>query len=240
MGVRLALSGVVTAAVLVPFTVLAALVISKSSTLARWDDAIEDAAHGYVAARPSLTQLLIVLSTATHPNVMRAATALIVLWLATRPDWRRTGWRRALWLAATMAVGGAISPLIKDVVARFRPVLDHPVFSAPGYSFPSGHAQNSMMFAACLVLMTHRATRDRRALRTVVWAAAALLVLVTGFDRVGLGVHYTSDVVAGWLVGVATVTVTTAFFQRWRLDAGLAPAPPTQTLALDDAGRAAS
>jgi undecaprenyl-diphosphatase len=50
----------------------------------------------------------------------------------------------------------------------------------------------------------------------VLWAVAIVIPLITGVSRVGLGVHWTSDVVAGWLLGVAVVAATTAGFEAWR------------------------
>jgi len=59
-------------------------------------------------------------------------------------------------------------------------------------------------------------------------AVAILIPLVVAFARVGLGVHYLSDVVAGMLLGLGWVVVTAAAFEAWRRDVGLPPAPPTE------------
>jgi undecaprenyl-diphosphatase len=229
LGIRLLISGAVTVGLLVPLAAVTALVLARSSTLYRWDTSIVDGLHGFVLARPWLADLLIWLSTATHPNTLRIVSAVIFLVMLTRPSWRTGGWRTGLWFAITMTVGGISSPLVKEAVARSRPVFQHPVYTAAGYSFPSGHAQNSMLFAACIVLMTQHATRNRPALRAAIWTGAIALVLVIGFDRIGLGVHYTSDVLAGWLLALVTVAITTTAFRAWRRDAGL----PSTTAAAD-------
>jgi membrane-associated phospholipid phosphatase len=57
---------------------------------------------------------------------------------------------------------------------------------------------------------------------------AVLAVLTVCFARVGLGVHYLSDVSAGVLIGVAWLAVTSAVFEWWRRDVGLPPAPVTE------------
>ena len=77
-------------------------------------------------------------------------------------------------------------------------MLPEPVAAAGGYSFPSGHALNSALCCGILLAIAHRLF-GRRA-QAAAWVAAAVLVVVTGFDRVALGVHFVSDVVAGWFV----------------------------------------
>ena len=64
--------------------------------------------------------------------------------------------------------------------------------------------------------------------RPVVFAAAVAIPLVTGFARIGLGVHYLSDVVAGELLGLAWVSITAAVFRAWRRDVGLPEGPRTE------------
>lgn len=231
LGSRLLAGALATVAVTVPLTLLTALVLSRSADLRAWDTSVVDAVHGQVIIRPELGRLLGWLSVVTHPYTVRAVTAVLVTWL-----WLHRQRRRAVWLAATIAIGGALSPLLKDAVARARPVFEHPVALAPGYSFPSGHALNSMLLAACVVLLLHGPTRGRPLRRASSWTGAVLFVLVTGADRVGLGVHYTTDVIAGWLVALATVAITTTAFESWRRDVGLTPSSPESGLDPDQAG----
>jgi membrane-associated phospholipid phosphatase len=193
-------------------------VLSRSERLRAWDAAVVDAAHEQVAVRPELAALLQDVSRITHPNTVRVVTAGLVAGL-----WGAGHRRRALWLGSTIAVGGALDPVLKEAVARARPAFEHPVALAPGYSFPSGHALNSMLLAACLVVLLHTRTRGHPWRRTALWGGALLLVLITGVDRVGLGVHYTTDVVAGWSVALTTVALTTTAFEHWRRRVGLRP-----------------
>jgi undecaprenyl-diphosphatase len=64
--------------------------------------------------------------------------------------------------------------------------------------------------------------------RRVAWVAAVLVVLVIGFDRIALGVHYLSDVVAGWVIALGWLALTAAAFDAWRRDVGLPPSPPLE------------
>jgi undecaprenyl-diphosphatase len=97
------------------------------------------------------------------------------------------------------------------------------VARAAGFSFPSGHALNATLAAGVLLLVLLPYTRDRRPLRWALWAAALLIAVVTGLSRIALGVHWTSDVLAGWLLGVAVVAATSAAFATWRNRTGRRP-----------------
>ena len=116
---------------------------------------------------------------------------------------RRTlllGWVGAL-------VGGALlDQALKLVFRRPRPVWEVPVLLAHGWSFPSGHAMGSLiaygMLSYLLVLTLH----SNRA-RTAVIAATVILVLLIGFTRLFLGVHYFSDVIAGYAAGTVWLAV---------------------------------
>jgi undecaprenyl-diphosphatase len=110
-----------------------------------------------------------------------------------------------------LVVGGsagalALGPVLKAIVERPRPALsDHVVF-VNSWSYPSGHSLNSM---AVLGLLTVLAVRERPGAlrRTLLAVLGAFLVVVVGFSRVYLGVHWPSDVLAGWLVGVLWLTI---------------------------------
>ncbi len=110
----------------------------------------------------------------------------------------------ALVLAST--IGGAIlSGVLKDIFLRARPqIVPHLVF-VDTTSFPSGHAMNSaIVFLTLGALLTR--TQKSRAVRIYLVAAAIVLTLLVGISRVYLGVHWPSDVVAGWCVGAGWAT----------------------------------
>lgn len=206
-GVRAALAAAGVLVVVGPLALLAGLVRGNWSALRRFDESVAASTHSFVVARPALAQTLNVGSTVLHPRVMWAVTGVAAIVL-----WRQGKRRRAVWAVVTIAVGGSLDTPLKEFVHRARPIFPDPVATAPGYSFPSGHALNSMIVAAGAVILGWGATRGRPWLRALLLGVAAALVLATGFDRVGLGVHYPSDVVGGWLIALATVLVSTAAF----------------------------
>ena len=112
--------------------------------------------------------------------------------------------RLAIWAVVTMAIGGVLG-VRPQAAGRPGPArhFPEPVAHASGYSFPSGHALNSMLGVAVLILVFLPVLT--RTGRVVAYAVGALLVLLTGFDRVALGVHFVSDVVAGWVVALAVL-----------------------------------
>jgi membrane-associated phospholipid phosphatase len=166
--------------------------------LERLDTRVAGDLHRAVAGHPAMIRALDWLAVAMQPGVYRAAIGLVAVVLWVR------GWRRlAVWAVVLAAVGGALGALLKYAVARARPVLPDPVAAAGGYSFPSGHALNSALCCGILLVIAHRLL-GRRAF-TLAAAVAAVLVLVTGLDRIALGVHFVSDVVAGWFVAGTVV-----------------------------------
>jgi undecaprenyl-diphosphatase len=118
-------------------------------------------------------------------------------------------WRRRFRLALIVAValiGAALgTELFKDVVSRPRPPGDA-YAAAEGYSFPSGHTLNSTVTYGLIALVIWRSRLATWARRTSASVLVALPILV-GLSRIALGVHYPSDVLAGWLAGVAVVAV---------------------------------
>lgn len=218
LGLRLAVAAVLAVVVLVPFALLWALVAGSWAPLHALDAGVTGALHGFALGHPGWVDAMAVWSYAFDPNVWRLGALVLVVWLV-----RRQAVPVALWVALTMAVGGAAGALLKLLAGRDRPDLLEPVAHATGYSFPSGHALNSALGAGVFLLVLLPLTGDRPGRRRALWAVAVVVPLVTGICRIGLGVHWTSDVLAGWLLGVAVVSATAAGFEAWRRRSGRRP-----------------
>ncbi|HEU4349694.1 MAG TPA: phosphatase PAP2 family protein, partial [Actinoplanes sp.] len=133
---------------------------------------------------------------------------------------------RPAWYLIVTGVGALqLDPSVKTLVGRLRPVVDVPVAAAPGNSFPSGHALGSLVVYGALVLVFLAAVPPRR--RALFIAVPAVIVFAIGFSRIALGVHYLSDVLAGWLLGATWLSVTAYAFRVWRREAGR-PTPPLE------------
>lgn len=128
-------------------------------------------------------------------TVLTLVVALTASFLALR---RRFG-SAGLVLASTI-LGGVAVTLVKALVARTRPDLVQQLMVETSNSFPSGHAANSAIVYLTLAALLFPVVREWR-MRLFILAAAMLLVGMIGISRVYLGVHWPTDVVAGWAFG---------------------------------------
>jgi membrane-associated phospholipid phosphatase len=114
--------------------------------------------------------------------------------------------RLAAWVAVTGVGLAVLDPLVKDIVGRDRPALPIVVATAPGESFPSGHALAS--FATFTILLLVALPTIPAARRWWAYAATVVVIGAVGFTRIALGVHYLTDVLAGWGLSAAWVAST--------------------------------
>src|SRR3954447_12880686 len=162
------------------------------------DDAFRRTIHAH--ASPRLTPIMIAASRYGGPSW------LVLLGLCLALAFLIHGWHRgSLLVVVTLGGAGLLNALLKQSFARTRPApfFDYPL---PGSaSFPSGHAFFAASFLGGLaVLVTSRI--QGLALKIGVWLLVLALILLIGFSRVYLGVHYPSDVLAGYAVAVVWVT----------------------------------
>ncbi len=185
------------AALGLPVAVLALVVRSEASPIVSFDQSVVRAATDLTRPHPGWTRALTVWQELLQPRWVYLAGSLLCLWV-----WRRHGLRtRALWAVSTLMASWGLALLAKLAVQRARPVVEDAVSNAPGYSFPSGHAANTAAAGLTLTLLVWPLL-GRRA-RVAVPLLVVAVVGATGADRVLLGVHYPSDVAAGWLLGCA-------------------------------------
>jgi len=128
-------------------------------------------------------------------TVLTIAIVLTLGALAVSRLWVTAG----LVLAATVSGALAVS-IAKEVVARARPEVVPHLVQVSSLSFPSGHSANSAIVYLTLASLLAQVIRGA-ALRRYVVTAAVALVLAIGISRVYLGVHWPSDVLAGWSFG---------------------------------------
>jgi membrane-associated phospholipid phosphatase len=179
------------------------LVVVSWPPLAEADRVVLVGLHDVVAGWPWLVFVLKVLGRLGTPLVYQALMAVVAAWLL----WRRRP-VTALYTVVTIMLGLELPRLVKGMVRRPRPELLDPVADAGGYSFPSGHAVCATVVALTFLVVAWPVLRNGWRRTAVV--AVVVVVVVTCVARLGLGVHYLTDVVAGVLLGVGWVALTTA------------------------------
>lgn len=132
--------------------------------------------------------------------------------------WARSH-RRLYAFAATMIGGTLLNPALKAVFHRARPSGFAALGHAAGYSFPSGHAMAATLLYGSLAYVTYFSIDHSRGRRLLAVALCVFMILSIGASRVYLGVHYLSDVLAGFAAGLCWVAVClsgTEAWVRWR------------------------
>ncbi|HEY3582392.1 MAG TPA: phosphatase PAP2 family protein [Pyrinomonadaceae bacterium] len=164
-----------------------------------FDDVTRAAVH--TLASPALTTAMRGISFLGSTLFLTAMTILAVAWFALR-KWGR----EAKLFAITMIGASALNTTLKLVFQRPRPVPYFNLTAPETYSFPSGHALASCCFFAGLAAILSGRIKSRRT-RTIVWVAAATMFLLIGLSRIYLGVHYTTDVIAGFAAALIWILV---------------------------------
>lgn len=196
--------------------VLLALVAAEWGPLVTLDRTIAADLHRQAVAERGLTHANRILTDwVWDPWTMRLLTAVAFLYL-----WFIGSRLLACWIALTTLVGTLISQGVKAAVGRERPTWPDPVDSAHYAAFPSGHAMAATV-AVGLLLWLLRRHGASGPLWGVAVAVGVVSVLGVGFTRVWLGVHWSSDVAAGWLFGACLVALSVATYEgralsRWR------------------------
>ena len=125
----------------------------------------------------------------------------------------------ALFIAVAVSGGALLSALLKIGYARPRPELVAHLVEVSSSSLPSGHAMNSAITYLTLGVLLARAAPERCLKAYVLWVGG-LLTLIVGLSRVYLGVHWPTDVLAGWAVGSAWAGLYWVVAERLRLRRG--------------------
>lgn len=119
-----------------------------------------------------------------------------------------------------LVMGFFINTFLKILIGRPRPEIA-PLVIETSYSFPSGHSMNSFVFYASCAYFIFRFTRNKR-LALTISIVSIILILLIGLSRVYLGVHYPSDVLAGfvggfwWFVTALVIEKTIIFFRLFK------------------------
>jgi undecaprenyl-diphosphatase len=183
----------------------------------KFDDAVRLVVHAH--SHTDLTAVMRFLSIVGSPTVVTiiAIASCIALWLVGHP-------RRAILIAVTVVGGSLLMWVLKLAFHRHRP---DPFFNSKvplSYRFPSGHAMLS--FCLCLTAAALFSSRRKNlVVRITIWTFWVGLSGAIGYSRIYLGVHYPSDVLAGYLAALVWSLAIGGVYQKWRK----LPSPVTPT-----------
>jgi membrane-associated phospholipid phosphatase len=212
-----------------PFLALWLLVEREWAPLALIDGDVAAWLNAAVSGSPPTVSVLRAVTALGGTGTAVLVFGLITVFLLIRRQQRLAAF------AATTGLGLAVlGPVTKAIVDRARPVVDVPVVDTPSNaSFPSGHSMTALVTCGVLLVLLLPAV-PRRA-RPWLVAGTALLVVAVGFTRLALGVHFVSDVLAGWALGGAWLAVTVGSFRAWQHRSGVHPVEPLDPLEVDPA-----
>ncbi|WP_117215752.1 phosphatase PAP2 family protein [Allorhizocola rhizosphaerae] len=140
--------------------------------------------------------------------------SILLLLTVTLVSFRARRWQPLL--LTVVAVGGIqlLVYTIKVLIARDRPNPAGQLVAVGGFSFPSGHAAGSLVGFAMIAWLICTLT-DRRNVWATAWLTALLMAVAVGASRVYLGVHYPSDVLGGWVLGMTWLATVAVAVRIW-------------------------
>lgn len=209
---RVTLFALATVLVMVPFSFLL-VQVTTDGPVTELDTEVATEIHEEVLESPPLETLSTIVSFVGSPGMLYLLAALAALFF-----WRRGHRTLSLYLIATSLLGGAINSTVKVIVDRPRPDVGDPIGFAHGYSFPSGHTFASTVGFGSLLLAFMPLIPRRWRIPAI--AGYFAVVAAVAASRLGLVVHYVSDVLAGFVLGLAWLAVATAAFSIWRTEIG--------------------
>lgn len=181
----------------------------------QFDEATRAAVHQL--ASPVLTTIMRGFSFVGSTIALTIASIVVVVRLVMR----KLGLEARLF-ALTMLGGALLNMTLKLAFKRARPVPFFNLSTPETYSFPSGHSLMSACFFGALAAILTVRIKSRR-VRVIVWIVASAMFLLIGFSRIYLGVHHTTDVIAGftaaliWILIIRFVEIRVKRRQRDRI-----------------------
>jgi len=148
----------------------------------------------YSLRNPALTEIMKFISFLGYELLALVGVLLVILFLLEKHK------REAVMFSLIVGMAPVITAILKNLNQRPRP-FDNPLISLFDYSFPSGHAMTSFVFYFTISYFVYHFTKNK--LTTLItFVASVILISLIGISRIYLGVHYPSDVIAGYLGGL--------------------------------------
>lgn len=176
------------------------LYLMSSGKMNSFDNSIRN--FFYALRHPWLTNIFIAITNLGNQQTIILLNVAMLIFPGTRK-------RFGIPCSVAALASAAINRIVKNIVLRARPDKNLHLIQQGGLSFPSGHAMTGLVFYGMLAYGLTVEARKNGAHAPLFRAAAAavcVLIFLIGISRIYLGVHYPSDVLAGWLLGGALLT----------------------------------
>lgn len=115
-----------------------------------------------------------------------------------------------------LGIATFLNILLKNIIQRPRPE-GFRLISETGYSFPSGHSMISMAYYGYLIYLIFKFVKNKK-LKTFLIIILGVLILSIGISRIYLGVHYTSDVIAGFVLSISYLIIYTSIIKKYIIE----------------------
>ena len=188
-----------------PFIVITLLVFGDWPPLRRWDLSVADEVARYGAEHESMVDVWQVVGAVILPWTSRAIIVLVAAYL-----WRRRARGLTMWLLVSAGLELGLVQAVKHIFDRPRPA--QMLVEADGWSYVSGHATAAFVMAGAIGVVLPSVRGWRRRFRLLVTLPTIAVVWLASVDRVLLNVHYVSDVLGGWALGLAILTASSVGF----------------------------
>ena len=120
--------------------------------------------------------------------------------------------RTGILISINLLISTLLNQILKNIIQRPRPT-EYRIIDERGYSFPSGHSMVSAAFYGFLIYLIYKNVKNKY----LKWSAISLLsilIMSIGISRIYLGVHYTSDVLAGFLISISYLIIFTTISKK--------------------------
>ena len=148
---------------------------------------------------PRLTLFFTIVTHIASAGVLITITVLALIFLTKK--------RYAYFIAYNLIFSSLLNHILKTIFTRERPTINR-LIEETGYSFPSGHSTVSMAFYGFLIYLVFL-KMENKVVKSIIIFLLGLLIILIGFSRIYLGVHYPSDVCGGFLLSIAYLTLFT-------------------------------
>lgn len=170
-----------------------------------FDGIVIDNVRSY--SSPAMDGIMLVMTEMGSKFMLGLLLVISMIWLYVK---RKDKWGVRLYFL-TVAGGGLVNLLLKSYFERERPNVNR-IIEEDGFSFPSGHSMGSMTYYGFLIYLVLR-SKQKPLTKVGLGILLGLVILGIGISRIYLGVHYPSDVLAGFIAGIVWLVICISFLE---------------------------